>query len=69
MGTHGSVVKEITPDHVEEVVVPLLSEAEFNEVVDNIDAALEHRQHANQKISSAISTLEAALPDTSEIQP
>ncbi|MHC3378197.1 restriction endonuclease subunit S domain-containing protein [Haloarcula sp. H-GB5] len=69
MGTHGSVVKEITPDHVEEVVVPVLPGAEFDEVVENIDDALEHRRNANEKISDAISRLEDALPDTNEIQP
>lgn len=69
MGTHGSVVKEITPDHVEEVVVPVLPEPEFNEVVDHIDAALEHRRNANEKISMAIDSLEAALPDISTGQP
>lgn len=68
MGTHGSVVKEITPDHVAEVVVPVLSGSEFDEVVDNIDEALQHRRNANEKISDAIGRLEEALPDTSNIQ-
>lgn len=69
MGTHGSVVKEITPDHIEEIVVPVLPESEFNEVVENIDTALEHRQNANEKISSAVSELESALPNTDDVQP
>lgn len=69
MGTHGSVVKEITPDHVEEVVVPVLPDTEFDEVVNNINDALEHRQNANKKISDAIGRLEKAMPNSSDIQP
>jgi type I restriction enzyme S subunit len=66
MGTHGSVVQEITDDHVGSPIVPLLDEPDIEKVIELTDAAIEKRQTATQKIRDAINFIESELPDLSE---
>lgn len=66
MGTHGSVVQEITDEHVGDPIVPLLDEPDIEEVIELTDTAIEKRETATQKIRSAIDYIESELPEVSK---